>query len=321
MKTVLALVVGVLCAVAWAQDGAAVLPGNGEKAVEAAAERRKAAEAEAQADYEAAVEKANAARLKARAEALQQYIAELREIQKDLEKQAARSGTRQFHDRLMAQVKQVQELIDDAEKQAAKGAWQGPGEPVQGGQPAVSFFGAKVNAHHVVFVIDGSGSMIDALDRVKQEVMKSVATLGPTQTFHVVFFDHALKSESPTKRLIEATREQKMDAAGYIQTVRAESRTADTSPVDALKRAFAVLKDADPKRAGKQIFLVTDGELAVTRKDLLKSIAELNSRKDVRIDTFHCGRRSKAPDAEDSAESVLKAIAEAHGGEFVQVGR
>ena len=63
--------------------------------------------------------------------------------------------------------------------------------------PRSSFFGAAGRAHHVVYVIDRSGSMLDTLDQVKRELLRSISRLEDTQTFHVIFFGRGPPQEGP----------------------------------------------------------------------------------------------------------------------------
>ncbi len=70
-----------------------------------------------------------------------------------------------------------------------------------------NFFGTVGIAHHVVFVIDRSGSMIDTFDYVRQEMIASISRLSAQQNFHIILFAAGPPIENGPRRLVPATRE------------------------------------------------------------------------------------------------------------------
>jgi hypothetical protein len=195
--------------------------------------------------------------------------------------------------------------------------------------PPGEFLGAGGNAHHRVFVIDGSGSMVGSLSHVKLEMLREIGKLHPSQTFHIIFFHDDLKSENPPRRLVDVTTQSKREAAMFVDDVKAGSDHGTTDPLPALRRAFTVLSRADKDRKGKQIFLLTDGEFDVPRDTLLSEIRKMNptvkyidggTGPEVAIFTYLYGYRSRNPNDPNSVESVLKAIAEqSNQGEYTHV--
>ena len=176
-----------------------------------------------------------------------------------------------------------------------------------------SFFGQGGNAHHIVFVIDRSGSMLDTFDYVRQEMLMSISRLRPPQDFHVILFasdkqldkriDAPAVLENPPKKLVPAEYEQKEKVAEFLTTVVPEGHT---NPIPALRRAFAVLKQANA-RPGKLIYLLTDGEFP-DNEAVLRAIREANPGSKVFINTYLYDFR--AP----TAVSVMKQIADESGG-------
>lgn len=167
-------------------------------------------------------------------------------------------------------------------------------------------------AHHVVFVIDASGSMTSALDQVRREMLMSISGLTDKQTFHIIFFNDAFKEQFSPGRLVDATMANKEKAAQYLMEVRPRSIRGYTDPTESLKRAFAALSKADPARKGKMIFLLTDGAFTGTTDNaLLDKLDTWNRERDVAIFTslYSSG-------AETSAASILEKIATRHGGRF-----
>lgn len=191
-----------------------------------------------------------------------------------------------------------------------------------GGQmgPPGEMFGMGSNAHHRVFVIDASGSMIGKLSDVKFEMLRQIAKLHPSQTFHIVFFNDDLKDENPPRRLVDVTQQTQIEAAEFLDKVRADSEGGTTNPLPAMRRAFQVLAQADPKKPGKQIFLLTDGDFDVPREELLAKIKQMKGNQNVAIFTFLYNFRSLRPDDPNSVESVLQAISDlSNNGKFKYV--
>jgi DNA-directed RNA polymerase subunit RPC12/RpoP len=154
-----------------------------------------------------------------------------------------------------------------------------------GGLGNGSFFqlgGGGSPVHHYVYVIDRSGSMTGTLDEVRKEMMNSIGRLGPLQDFHVVFFNEGAKPvENPPGRLVRANRENKRDLARFLKSIIAMGQT---DPIPALKRAFAVLRQANAK-PGKRIYLLTDGDFP-DNDAVLAAVRRLNASKSVQIYTF-----------------------------------
>ena len=169
----------------------------------------------------------------------------------------------------------------------------------------------------VVYVIDASGSMTGSIDRVKKQMYLRMSGFIESQMFHVVFFNDDLAGENPSRRLVPATLAARREAADYIASVRAHSRAGTTNPVSALRRAFEVLAKSDGAGdRAQQIHLLTDGQFDVPRKQLMDEIQRLRGKSGVAIYTYLYAWRSSSPDDAESPESVLKAIAEATGGEY-----
>ena len=173
------------------------------------------------------------------------------------------------------------------------------------GGPRSAFFGGGANAHHIVYVIDRSGSMVETLDTVRTELLISISRLAPKQDFHLIMFAKGLPLEVPARRLMPATAENKEAAAKFLESVRAMGQS---DPIPALQRAFAVLARAD-KRPGRLIYLLTDGNFP-DNAAVLAVLRKLNGGKQVAINTYLYGRRPP------EAEKVMRQIAKEHGGRY-----
>ncbi|MCE5277300.1 MAG: VWA domain-containing protein [Planctomycetaceae bacterium] len=192
-----------------------------------------------------------------------------------------------------------------------QGGSSGGGSPTAGlaggaGAPKAGLFGTGGNAHHIVYVIDRSGSMSDSLELVKRECAASMGRLQPSQDFHIILFAEGAPLEPVSKKLVSANDASKLEAVKFLRGVQAQ---AQTDPLPALKRAFAVLSAANPKLPGKLLFLLTDGVFPDNEK-ALATIRTLNARKDVHVNTFLYGNRPPV------AVEVLKTIANENGGRY-----
>lgn len=181
-----------------------------------------------------------------------------------------------------------------------------------GAGPRATFMGSGGNAHHIVYVVDRSGSMLDTLDSVKYELMDSIRQLVPAQDFHVIFFNAGTPSESPQRRLVPASEDYKIEAGQFIRDVRAGSSAGFTDPLPALERAFRLLGNADTSngRVHKLIYLLTDGEF-VDNQAVIDFLNQQN-RGDPPVAVNTILHHNRPPEA----ERVLRAIAEQNNGVF-----
>jgi len=179
-----------------------------------------------------------------------------------------------------------------------------------GGPPYSRFFPnpdrpKDASAWSVVYVIDRSGSMMDTLDAVRLEMIRSIVRLSKRQDFHVIFFNSGARpQELDSRRLVPAERSAKRESVRFLNTITSGGQT---DPVPALKRAFAVLRRA--KRKGKIIYLLTDGVFP-DNEAVLSLVRKENADRSVNIHTILYGSRPA------EAEAVLKTIASRNGGNY-----
>ena len=177
-----------------------------------------------------------------------------------------------------------------------------------GGGARSSFFGSGGTAHHIVYVIDRSGSMTATFDVVSKEMINSIGSLRSIQDFHVIFFNVGPPLENPPKRLVPASRENRGEVAQFLERVIPQGKT---DPVPALMRAFDVLGRANSK-PGKLIYLLTDGDFP-NNKQVLTALARKNVKKDVHINTYLYEYEGK------HAMEVMKKIATENGGRYKHI--
>ena len=133
------------------------------------------------------------------------------------------------------------------------------GEEDSNSAPPSKFFDSAANAHHIVYVVDRSGSMAPTFQQVQLEILKSINKLQPEQDFTIILFSDNQYIEGPQKRLVSAHPENKRAADNFLKDITA---SGSTTVLPALKRAFEVLKYADASKAGRVIYLLSDGDFA-----------------------------------------------------------
>ncbi len=175
----------------------------------------------------------------------------------------------------------------------------------EGKGPRSGFGGLGGNAHHLVYLIDRSGSMFDTFDAVKREISDSVKDLELEQDFHVIMFADGEPLEKQPMALTPPSDKYKLALAKFLETVKAE-RT--TNPIKAINRAFDVLAKAN-KRRGKIIYMLTDGAFP-DNEAVLATIRAKNIRRDVLINTFLYGWKPPI------AVKVMTQIANENGGQY-----
>lgn len=133
------------------------------------------------------------------------------------------------------------------------------GEEDSNSAPPSKFFDSAANAHHIVYVVDRSGSMAPTFQEVQLEILKSISKLQPEKDFTIILFGDNQFIEGPQKRMVTADQENKLAARNFLREITA---SGPTTVLPALKRAFQVLKQADARKTGRVIYLLSDGDFA-----------------------------------------------------------
>lgn len=186
----------------------------------------------------------------------------------------------------------------------------------KGGGAGVTFAGSGGgNVHHVIWVIDRSGSMLPIFEDLQGEMEMSLQKLKEVQTFHIIFFAAKEPEEFSSRALVPADTEHKAAAAEFIASVRA---IGETNPTKAITRAFEELGKADTSngREGKLIYLLTDGDFrgVSNNNEVLELIKKLKkdvkNAQDVRVNTLLYGQQPS------EARKIMEKIAEETGGRY-----
>jgi hypothetical protein len=164
-------------------------------------------------------------------------------------------------------------------------------------------FGNGGNARRIVFVYDGSGSMIGKAASLKNELMKTIAGLKPIQSFDIVFFQEQGCTPLDNTQLVMGDRANKQHAYKFLDDVRFKGTT---DPIPGLKLAF----ELHPQL----IYLVGDGDFA-DNKAVDETIGRLNADHKVKINTIGFLNNQAAP----KFVKLLEHIAADNSGTYKQL--
>ena len=190
----------------------------------------------------------------------------------------------------------------------------GAGSP-GGGKPGgplgeAVFFGARSKGDRFVFVIDNSSSMKGGrLDAATAELLSTVDSLSPRQTFYVIFVSdqtYPMFYPLPAPELLPATPANKKRLADWLpKAILASGKNREL--IKAMDMAAALRPHA--------VFLLWDGDLKYSDKVRVDVMTHL-TRPDQWDFTVHAlGMGINSLDAEYN----LTAIAHAHGGTFRRI--
>lgn len=171
-----------------------------------------------------------------------------------------------------------------------------------------SFFGVDITGDKVVYIIDGSNSMIEAfkspertrLGRVKKELAASIRSLADDQEWYVVFFNSDA-FPIPAERYL-TTEEQERET--YLQWVQNFVPGGGTNPIPAIQ---GTLQKLEPD----VVFLLTDGEFP---PQVIPIVDELNEAETV-IHTIGLGDAASIRSTPSLSTRVLMELAVRNNGE------
>jgi hypothetical protein len=192
------------------------------------------------------------------------------------------------------------------------------GEPVE--TPALSepitaqaeFFGSAADGRRICYVVDCSGSMQGLWQRVRAELVESIARLEQDQYFCVIVFGGGSILQSGGGRMIRATAAAKKEAFAFIDSLRP---AGETNASEALQQAVRVRENAG--QPASVIYFLTDG-FELSEKDRSRFAHEVATMirsfsPKTRINTI--GLWPNEPDIR-----TLERIARDSGGRFTLIG-
>jgi hypothetical protein len=165
-------------------------------------------------------------------------------------------------------------------------------------------FGNGGNARNIVFVCDASGSMLNKMATLKNELEKAVGGLKPIQTFNIIFFQDEKCVALDKAELISATSANQRNAYKFLDDV---TTSGTTDPIPGLTLAFG--------QHPQLVYLLTDGDFP-DNKAVKAKIAELNHDHRVKINTIAFVNNQ---DTDTDFLTLLDDIAKESGGKFKKV--
>lgn len=153
----------------------------------------------------------------------------------------------------------------------------------------VGMYGLGGNARTVVYVVDASGSLIDSLPFVINELKDSFRKLSDEQRFTVIFFqrDTAIEVPTPNRGMKIANRENIKKVSDWITLEEGNiTPRGSSNPVKAIQLALAYKPDL--------IYILSDnitghGRYAVDQRELLEMISDTKKSRgatNTRINTI-----------------------------------
>ena len=165
---------------------------------------------------------------------------------------------------------------------------------------------ALSQSDRVVFLVDASGSLIDSMPRVIDEVNHTVAQLKKNQKFSVIFYQRNDVIEVPPGGLKAGSKQMKEEVEAWIRPSAGHVLPRGSSnPLDALRLAISYDPDL--------IYLCSDtitgdrpGE--ISQHQLMQELSQLNKGRRTKINTVQFFY--------DDPQQTLKTIAFEHGGVY-----
>src|SRR6266436_826404 len=144
-------------------------------------------------------------------------------------------------------------------------------QPTAATKPATAL-APKGAGKKVMYLLDGSGSMVNVFDAARMEVRKAIDDLAAGDAFNVIFDSDNFSSAFPA--LLPATDRNKKQCYDFLDKafVRGEN-----DPIAAMEKAFA--------QKPNFIWWLTDGSLNDTPRKIAETIDRRNTNR-IRINTI-----------------------------------
>ena len=103
---------------------------------------------------------------------------------------------------------------------------------------SASLYGSGGNAKRIAYVVDASGSLIDTLPFVIEELKESIRKLSDQQSFTVIFFSDGKVIQPPRTGLLEANKDVRDQVQAWLDS-GAVTAQGTTAPLEAVKKALS----------------------------------------------------------------------------------
>ena len=184
----------------------------------------------------------------------------------------------------------------------------GSGRYLRGGKARTGVFGLQGEGYKFVYVFDRSGSMDGhggaPLRGAKEQLIASIANLGDTHQFQIVFYNEQPRVFAPAGRqgrLVFATDQNKNQALKFIASITADGATEHEG---ALAMALRMAPDV--------VFFLTDADEPRLTAEQLARIRRLNRGSSINTIEFGYG-------VQMDADNFLVQLAHQNGGKHIYV--
>lgn len=173
------------------------------------------------------------------------------------------------------------------------------------------FFGTEARGDRFVFIVDNSSSMKGGrLERAVAELVKTINSLAPWQSFYVIFVSdrtYPMFYPSPEADLVPATPANKKRLTEWVvKAILASGKNREL--IKAMDMAIALKPQA--------VYLLWDGDLRYSQDVRLDVMAHLTQpNDDVKYVVHTLGMGVTSLDSEQN----LRMIAQAHGGSYRRI--
>ena len=167
------------------------------------------------------------------------------------------------------------------------------------------------NVKRVAFLIDASGSLIDTMPFVIEELKSYIRKLQGPQSFTIIFFGRNTVLESPPRGLQPATGEYKDRTIDWLETNKDKVLGLKGEPIEAIKNAISY----NPQL----IYILSDNitgekQYAIRQEQLINEIKRLMKGKKILFNTIQFVHDD--PLVSQGKERTLERIANEFGGMF-----
>ena len=169
-------------------------------------------------------------------------------------------------------------------------------------------FGSGGSARKIVFVCDSTGSMLNKMASLKNELQKAVNGLKPIQSFDVIFFHDEKCLAMNMTELEAATPDSKRKALRFLDDVTA---SGTTDPLPAIETAF--------KLQPQLIYFLSDAADFPDNRAVLELFRKMNASHMVRANTILFYENQTEADQNKDSEGLMVQIAEENYGVFKHV--
>jgi hypothetical protein len=169
-------------------------------------------------------------------------------------------------------------------------------------------FGSGGNARKIIFVCDSTGSMLNKMASLKNELQKAIQGLKPVQSFDVIFFHDEKCLALNMTEMVSATPDSKRLAFRFLDDITA---SGTTDPLPAIETAF--------KLQPQLIYLLSDAADFPDNKAVLQLCSKMNPGHKIKVNTILFYENAAEAEQNKDSEDLMVQIAKEAGGNFKHV--